>query len=86
LVVVLLRRRRRRSTGRAGRGLVWAGAGVLDVAGAVAAVVGFAAAGRGETPPPCAPEVAELTIAPTVPAATCLRGETTVRYSLTPAP
>jgi hypothetical protein len=68
---------------RPARGLVWAGAGALVAAGAVAAVVGFASAGEDEAPPPqCARDVVELTVTPTVPAATCLRDGTTVRYSL----
>jgi hypothetical protein len=73
---------------RPARGLVWAGAGVLVAAGAVAAVAGFASAGRDEVPPPpqCARDVVEVTITPAVPAATCLRDGTTVRYSLPPAP
>lgn len=65
------------------RGFAWAGAGVLVAAGAVAAVVGFASAG-GDTPPPlpvCGPDVVTLTVAPTVPAATCVREKTTVTYS-----
>ncbi|WP_043785929.1 hypothetical protein [Amycolatopsis rifamycinica] len=77
---------------RPGRGLAWAGAGVLVVAGAVAAVVGFASAG-GEAPPPpppplCGPGVVVPTVsavAPTVSAAvsaaTCVRGGTTVTYA-----
>ncbi|GLY40001.1 hypothetical protein Amsp01_060240 [Amycolatopsis sp. NBRC 101858] len=73
---------------RPARGLVWAGAGVLVVAGAVIAVVGFASAGGDEVPPPpeCGPAVVELTITPTVSPATCLRDGRTVQYSLPPTP
>ena len=68
------------------RALVWAGAAALVVAGAVAAVVGFASAGD-DAPVlfPCAPDVVELTVPPTVPAATCVRDGKNVPYSLTPS-
>jgi hypothetical protein len=70
------------------RGLAWAGAGLLVVAGAVAAVVGFASVGGNSPPPPppvCGPDVVTLTVAPAVSAATCVRGGTTVTYSPRPS-
>ncbi|RSM48746.1 hypothetical protein DMA12_06410 [Amycolatopsis balhimycina DSM 5908] len=68
------------------RGLVGAGAAALVVAGAVAAVVGFASAGD-DAPvlSPCARDVVELTGTPTVPAATCVRDGKPVPYSLPPS-
>ena len=72
---------------RPARGLLWAGAGALVTAGAVIAVIGFASAGGDEAPPPpeCGRDVVELTITPTVSAATCLRDGRTVQYSLPPS-
>ncbi|ADJ46581.1 hypothetical protein AMES_4756 [Amycolatopsis mediterranei S699] len=68
------------------RGLAWAGAGVLVVAAAVAAVVGFASAGNDAPPPPeCGPDVVAPSVAPAVSAATCVRGGTTVTYSAPPS-
>jgi hypothetical protein len=68
------------------RGLVWAGAAAVVVAGAVAAVVGFASAGD-DSPvlSPCARDVVELTVPPTVSAATCVRDGKTVPYPLKPS-
>jgi hypothetical protein len=68
------------------RGLAWAGAGagVLVVAAAVAAVVGFASA-ENDGPPECGPGVVAPSVAPTVSAATCVRGTTTVTYSVPPS-
>ena len=68
-----------------GRGLLWAGAAAVVVAGAAAAVVGFASAGDGPVPSPCARDVVELTVTPTVPAATCVRDGKTVPYSPKPS-
>jgi len=59
---------------RPARGLVWAGAGAIVVAGAVAAVVGFASAGGDDAPPPpCPRDVVALTVTPSASVATCLR-------------
>ncbi|MDS0139446.1 MULTISPECIES: hypothetical protein [unclassified Amycolatopsis] len=72
---------------RSRRGLAWAGAGGLVAAGAVAAVVGFASGGAAP-PPVCGADVVALTVAPTSPAspaATCVRGGTTVTYSPSPS-
>lgn len=73
---------------RPGRGLAWAGAGVLVAAAAVAAVAGFASAGNDVPPPPppaCGPDVVTPSVAPTVSAATCVRGGTTITHSPRPA-
>jgi hypothetical protein len=71
---------------RPARGLVWAGAAALVVAGGVAAVVGFASAGD-DAPvlSRCPRDVVALTVTPTVSAATCVRDGKTVPYSLPPS-
>ncbi len=67
---------------RPARGLAWAwaGAGVLVVAAAVAVAVAFASSGN-DAPPVCATDVVTPSVAPTISAATCVRGGTTVTYS-----
>jgi hypothetical protein len=72
--------------GRARRGLVWAGAGAVVVAGGVAAVIALVSAGSGPEPPPLCPQgVVTLSSLPS-PVATCLLDGKTVGYSPQNAP
>ncbi|WP_328607712.1 hypothetical protein OG943_00805 [Amycolatopsis sp. NBC_00345] len=74
--------------GKPRRGLVWAGAGAVVVAGGVAAVIALVSAGSGpEPPPPCPRDVVTLTSTPLPsPVATCLLDGKTVGYSPQNAP